>query len=161
MRLRFAFFKPPAGSVHSYFGKSERKQKMTKMGRPRTSDDQKKILGTWRADRHAKPRQSAAPKGAGAAKRHSKVEDLEEAKLWSELFTSGYDHFDNYSDLGFPHQYAMNLAAGDAWRRLGQLYTAEILPTLGRPPALMTWALSTFGRPWLAHGTPWELSESP
>jgi hypothetical protein len=90
-----------------------------------------------------------------------KISELDEAKLWSQLFTHGYDFFNNYPNLGFPHEYAMNLAAPEAWRRLGELYLAEILPTLDRPPALMPWALSTFGRPWLAHGTPWKVNESP
>jgi hypothetical protein len=87
--------------------------------------------------------------------------EREEAALWTELFTHGYDFFDQYADLGFRHEYDMNLAAGEAWRRLGPIYLAEIRPTVDLPRAVMPWALSTFGKPWTVSGSPSKEVASP
>ena len=125
---------------------------MAKMGRPRTTDDHKRITGTWRADRHAKPR---SPKGA------AKLSKGEEVELWADLFETGYSAFfaGDLESLGFADKYAANLAAGAAWTRLGEYNLKNIRPSLGRPPAIMPWALSTFGKPWTASGTPWDPPE--
>jgi hypothetical protein len=124
---------------------------MAKMGRPPTTIERKKILGTYRPDRHAKPRQPA-PKGA------AKHTEAEECELWADLFETGYSAFfaGDLESLGFVDKYAANLAAGAAWTRLGEYYLKNIRPSLGRPPAIMPWALSTFGKPWTASGTPWD-----
>jgi hypothetical protein len=112
------------------------------MARPRTSDSLKRTLNTWRADRHAKPRQPA-PKG-------TKHTEAEEAELWASCFASGLGHFfaGDVEKLGFRHVHDANMVAAEAWTRLGPVFLEQILPTLGRPPALMPWALSAFGRPW-------------
>jgi hypothetical protein len=122
-------------------------------GRPKTSDDLKRIKGTWRADRHDKPRQPAL-KGA-------KLSPAEQCELWSDLFATGYSAFfaGDCESLGFPDKYAANRAAPEAWRRLGEYWLKNIWPTLGKPPAIMPWALSTFGKPWTASGTPWDPPE--
>jgi hypothetical protein len=87
--------------------------------------------------------------------------ELEEAKLWSEYFCHGADYFDDLAGLGHRHRYDTAMVAAEAWRRLGPIFLSEVLPTLNRPPALMTWALSHFGRPWLAHGSAFDVKKSP
>ena len=113
---------------------------MAKMGRPRSSNEEKRIKATWRADRHGTPRQPA-PKGA----KHTKAE---EAAAWSELFSCGHDGFCDAQTLLGLDKYEVNRVAAEAWARLGEYWLKNVWPTLAQPPAIMPWALSRFGEPW-------------
>lgn len=81
-----------------------------------------------------------------------KLSTAAELAAWSELFTTGYDFFDDLEPFGFPHIHdadrAARAAAPEAWSRLGETFmmTWEPDPRVREEP----WALEEFGKPWEA-----------
>jgi hypothetical protein len=130
------------------------------MARPRFSDDTKRTLGTFRADRSAKPRQP--PPKAG-----KKLNKAELCKLWTEYFSVGHDGFSDLAmaDILHPlpipivpkprdkyelqeimaaHEVVEHAIVKKAWRKLGQMWLRDIW----RNGPALPWAEEQWGRPW-------------
>lgn len=118
---------------------------MAKTGRPQTSLEAKRIMGTYRADRHGKgPKKARKP----AAKAHSSAELVE---MWSEVFTFGNSHFDD-TDPVFPNWHradpASIKAARSAWKKLGARFMTVVWPEMrSSTDRTVPWALEQFGDP--------------